>query len=99
MPLDPKRLRRAFAGGAVLIVLIVAGIYLRGIWTTKVEVPKQTKPIPAGVQSSASGFTFSKSEGGRILFTIHAASVEQYKEGGRATLHDVSIIVYGREQD
>ena len=34
-----------------------------------------------------------------MLFTIHAASVQQYKEGGRAALHDVSIIVYGRNQD
>src|SRR5579884_1252691 len=99
MPLDPKRLRKAFAGGAVLIVLIVAGIYLRGIWNTKVDVPAQPKPIPPGVQSSASGFTYSHSEAGKTLFTIHAASVEQYKEGGKATLHDVSIIVYGREQD
>ncbi len=99
MPLDPKRLRKVFAGGAVLIVLIVAGIYLRGIWNTKVDVPAQPKPIPPGVQSSASGFTYSHSEAGKTLFTIHAASVEQYKEGGKATLHDVSIIVYGREQD
>jgi lipopolysaccharide export system protein LptA len=99
MPLDPKRLRKVFAGSAVLIVLVVAGIYLRGIWKAQIDVPKPPKPIPKGVQSSASGFTFSKSEAGKTLFTIHASSVEQYKEGGRATLHDVSIIVYGREQD
>ncbi len=99
MPLDPKRLRKLFAGSAVLIVLIVAGIYLRGIWKVKVEVRNPPKPIPTGVQSSASGFTFSKSETGKTLFTIHAASVEQYKEGGKATLHDVSIIVYGRDQE
>ncbi len=99
MALDLKRLRKLFAAGAVLIVLIVAAIYIRGVWKARRDVPAPPKPIPSNVQSSASGFTFSKSENGKTLFTIHAASVEQYKEGGRAALHDVSIIVYGRNQD
>jgi lipopolysaccharide export system protein LptA len=99
MPLDPKRLRRLFAGAAVLIVLIVAGVYIRGILRVRKSVSRATRPIPQNVQSSALGFNFSKSEGGKVLFTIHAASVQQYKEGGKAALHDVSIIVYGRNQD
>jgi len=99
MRLDPKRLRKVFAAGAVLIVLVVAGIYIRGLWKAKREVPPPQKPIPSNVQTSASGFSFTKSEGGKKLFTISAASVEQYKEGGRARLHDVSIIIYGRNQD
>jgi lipopolysaccharide export system protein LptA len=99
MRFDPKRLRKIFAAGAVLIVLVVAGIYIRGILKARTDVPPRPKPIPSNVQSSASGFSFSKSEGGKTLFTIRAASVEQYKEGGKARLHDVSIIVYGRNQD
>src|ERR1051326_7200492 len=99
MPFDPKRLRKIFAGGAVLIVLLVAGIYIAGILRSRSNVPPTPKPIPSNVQSSASGFSFSKSEGGKTLFTIRAASVEQFKEGGKAHLHDVSIVVYGRNQD
>src|SRR5215470_3896197 len=99
MRFDPKRLRKIFAASAVLIVLVVAGIYIRGILKARIDVPPRPKPIPSNVQSSASGFSFSKSEGGKTLFTIRAASVQQYKEGGRAALHDVSIIVYGRNQD
>jgi lipopolysaccharide export system protein LptA len=99
MRFDPKRLRKMFAAGAALIVLVVCGIYIRGILRSKSDVPSAPKPIPSNVQSSASGFSFSKSEGGKTLFTIRAASVEQYKEGGRARLHDVSIVVYGRNQD
>ena len=99
MPFDPKRLRKIFAAGAVLIVLIVAGIYVRGILKSRADIPPAPKPIPSNVQSSASGFSFSKSEGGKTLFTIRAASVEQYKEGGKAHLHDVSIVIYGRNQD
>jgi lipopolysaccharide export system protein LptA len=99
MPLDPKRLSKLFAAGAVLIVLIVAAIYIRGIWKSKSDMPTPPPPLPSNVQYGAQGFTFSKSEHGKTLFTIHAASVQQYKEGSRAALHDVSIIVYGRNQD
>src|ERR1051326_4876217 len=99
MRFDPKRLRKVFAAGAVLIVLVVAGIYIRGILKARMDLPPRSKPIPSNVQSSATEFSLSKSEGGKTLFTIRAKSVEQYKEGGKARLHDVSIIVYGRNQD
>ena len=85
--------------GAVLTVLVVAGFYLRGIWKSRGPAPQAQKIIPKDVLQSASGFNLSKYDGPRKLFTIHAKSVEQYKEGGRAALHDVSIIVYGRNQD
>jgi lipopolysaccharide export system protein LptA len=99
MPLHAKRLSKLFAAGAVLIVLIVAAVYIHGIWKSRSDVPPPSKPIPSNMQSRATGFSFSKSEGGKTLFTIHAASVQQFKEGGRAALHDVSIIIYGRNQD
>ena len=51
------------------------------------------------MEKSGKGFTVSQSEGGKTLFTIHAASFKQYKEGGKAELQDVSIIVYGRDQN
>ena len=98
MPLDPKRLRRLFAAGAILAVLVAAFFYLRGI-VKSVPVAKLPKNIPANVEKSGKGFTFSQSEGGKTLFTIRAASFEQYKESGKAELQDVSIIVYGRDQD
>ncbi len=99
MPFDPKRLRKIFAAGAVLIVVIAAGFYLHTFWKVKSQIPPAQKSIPKNVLQSAAGFTFSKYDGPNKLFTIHAASVQQYKEGGRAALHDVSIIVYGRNQD
>src|SRR3954470_21690552 len=99
MPVDAKRLSKVFAAGAVLIVLIVAAVYIHGIWKSRGDAPTPPRPIPSNVQYGASGFSFSKSEGGKTLFTIHAASVQQFKEGSRAALHDVSISVYGRNQD
>ena len=99
MPFDPKRLRKIFAGGAVFVFAIALGFYLHGIFKPREAIPETPKNIPSGVEKSATGFNLSKSEGGKTLFTIHAASVQQYKEGGRAALHDVSITVFGRNQD
>ena len=95
MPLSPKVLRRLFAAGAVLVVLMVAVIYLRGLLKGKREIGSLPKNIPANVAQSTKGFTFSQSEGGRTLFTIHASQAEQFKEGGKAELHDVNIVIYG----
>lgn len=99
MPFDPKRLRKVFAGGAVFVFVIALGFYLHGVFKPQEVIPDTHTNIPSGVEKSATGFNLSKSEGGKTLFTIHAASVQQYKEGGRAALHDVSITVFGRNQD
>lgn len=97
MPLNPRLLRRLFAAGAVIAVLVVSGFYLRGILRFRhvTSIPS----IPSNVQQSTKGFTVSKSENGRTLFTIHAAQAEQLKESGRAELHDVSIVIYGRQSN
>jgi len=100
MPFDPKRLRKWFAAGAVLVVVVAFGFYFQGILKQKSQgPPPKPKNLPSNVETSATGFNLSKSEGGKTLFTIHAANVEQYKQGGKAALHDVSIVVYGRNQD
>lgn len=97
MPVNPRLLRRLFAAGAVIVVLTVSAFYLRGILKFKrvAAVPQ----IPSNVAESTKGFTFSKSEGGRTLFTIHAAQAEQLKDSGRAELHEVNIVIYGRQSN
>jgi lipopolysaccharide export system protein LptA len=99
MAFDPKRLRRFFAAGAVLVVVVAFGFYLHGILKDRGAFAEVPKNIPSNLSSTASGFNLSKSEGGKQLFTIHAASVEQFKGGGKSALHDVSITVFGRNQD
>ena len=100
MALDPKTLRKLFAAGAILAVLIAVGFYAYNLAKLrKAARSRVPRNIPEGVAQSAQGFTYSHSEGGKTIFTIHAANFRQYKEDGRAEMHDVSIIVYGREQD
>src|SRR5215472_8704117 len=97
MPVDPKLLRKFFAVGAILAALVAAGFYLRGIVGARHGPPIANNDIPQGRSRVAQGFTFSKSEGGRTLFTIRASSFEQFKEGERYELHDASIILFGKE--
>ncbi len=104
MALDPRLLRKLFAWGAVLAVLVAAGFYLQSIIRSRTRLTKLPAKIAENIARSGTGFTYSQSEGGRTLFTIHAANFRQYKEagraeGGKAELHDVSIIVYGREDN
>jgi lipopolysaccharide export system protein LptA len=99
MPLDPKLLRKLFAAGTVLAVLVAASFYLRSIVQEWRQAPTIPRDIPKDVAQIAKEFKFSKSEGGRTLFTIRAASFQQFKEGERYELHDASITLYGREGD
>ncbi len=97
MPLQVSRLRRWFAAGAILMVLTVAGAYLYARWRVRNALKEVPSAIAKEVQQSAKGFTFSKSQAGRTLFTIQAGKLVQYKEGGRAELHNVNITLYGQD--
>lgn len=48
------------------------------------------------ISQTANGFTYSQSERGHTLFTIHASRIVQYKNN-QAELHDVAITLYGPE--
>jgi lipopolysaccharide export system protein LptA len=97
MPLFVSRLRRWFAVGATLIALVVTVTFL----SRRVQLGHLAKKIPKKidikVQQTAEGFTVSKSESGRTVFTIRASNAVQYKVGGHALLHNVTITVYGRD--
>lgn len=94
-----KRLRFWFATLAVVTVLVVVGFYM----AAKVQQRQLMRQIPpklgVDIQQSSQGFVFSKSEGGRTLFTIRASKATQYNQGGKASLHDVNIVVYGRQSN
>jgi lipopolysaccharide export system protein LptA len=91
------RLRRWFAAGAIVLVLLVGGVY----FYAKMRVRNALKQIPekigVEIQQSATGFTISKSEQGRTWFKIEASKAVQFKQGGRARLHDVTVTIYGRD--
>ena len=49
------------------------------------------------IQQTAEGFSISKSVEGRTLFTVSASKAVQFKGGGRAELHNVKIVIYGKD--
>jgi lipopolysaccharide export system protein LptA len=87
------------------LILVLAGLLVTGIllffFYARWQARRFTRDLPGklgiSVQQSTNGFTFSKSEGGHILFTLHAAKTVQYKGSGRAELHDVSITMYAAD--
>lgn len=97
MPLDPRLLRKLFAAGAVVAVLVVAVFYLRNLVKNRHQTAIVPQNIPQDVAQIAKEFKVSRSEGGRTLFTIQAKSFQQFKEGERFELHDASITLYGRD--
>jgi len=97
MPLPVYRLRRILAVTAVLLTAIVVGMY----FYARSRATNVLKSIPGkigyDIKQTANGFQFSKSDGKRTLFSIQASDVKEFKLNGNAELHNVSIILYGRD--
>ena len=97
MSVQISHLRRWFAAGAIGLLLVVAAVY----FYARNKVQNALKEVPARIgieiQQSAQGFTVSRSEQGHTIFKIQASKAVQYKSGGHAELHDVTITLYGRD--
>lgn len=99
MRITIEKLRTGIVGLALLLIVGIIGFlgyarYQRRFFT-------QDLPAKLGmhIQSSANGFSYSQDVKGRPRFLLHASKVEHYKEGNRATLHDVSITLFGPKGD
>jgi lipopolysaccharide export system protein LptA len=82
--------------GAILMMATVAGMYFYARWRMRTAVHEVPAKIGLEIQQTAEGFSVSKSVEGRTLFTVSASKAVQFKGGGRAELHDVKIVVYGK---
>jgi lipopolysaccharide export system protein LptA len=97
MPLPVYRLRRLLAAIAILFTLGVAGMYFYARSKAINAVKKIPAKIGYGIKQTAEGFQFSKSDGKRTLFTVQASNLKEFKLNGNAELHNVSIVLYGRD--
>jgi lipopolysaccharide export system protein LptA len=97
MTLPIYRLRRWLAVIATLFTMVVAGMYFYARQRQHSFLKEVPGKIGLDIKQTAKGFQFSKSDGGRTLFTIQASNLKQFKLNGRAQLHDVSIVLYGRD--
>ena len=97
MPLPVSRLRPWFAAGAILMIAIVAGMYFYARWRVSKAIHQIPAKLGIDIQQTAEGFSISKSEQGRTQFTVSASKAVQFKQGNRAELHNVKIVVYGKD--
>src|ERR1700683_3310414 len=91
------RLRRWFALGAIVMVATVGGMYFYAQWSLRKAVHSIPAKLGLDIQQTAEGFSISKSVEGRTQFTVRASKAVQFKQGGRAELHDVKIVLYGKD--
>ena len=97
MPLPVYRLRRLLAAIAILLSLAVVGMYFYARSKALNAIKTVPGKIGYDIKQTAQGFQISKSDGKRTLFTVQASNVKEFKVNGNAELHNVSIILYGRD--
>src|SRR3954471_12938447 len=98
MRLTIQRLRIAIVALAVGLITVIALFFVVARYERHRLAHDLPEKLGIHVQSSMDGVTYSQSDKkGHVLFTIHASKVVQFKGGGRATLRDVDIILYGQE--
>ncbi len=97
MPLPVYRLRRWLAVIAVLFTAMIAGMYFYARSRAQNVLKQIPNKIGIDIKQTARGFQFSKSDGKRTLFTIEASDLKEFKLNGRTELHNVSIVLYGRD--
>src|SRR5271166_1228562 len=93
------QVRKWLVGIGVALSLVVAVSY----YVAKLKVRPRLHSVPQklgiDIQQTSEGFTLSKSEGGRTIYTIRASNAVQFKKGGHADLKNVNIVVYGKAHD
>ena len=97
MALPIYRLRRVLAVTAIVLTVAVAGMYFYARSRARNVLKEVPNKIGYKIKRTANGFQLSKSDGGRTLFSIQASGVKEFLEGDRAELHNVNIILYGRD--
>ncbi len=81
---------------AFALAAITLGIYLHRKWVAYVE-KKNAPPAPsANVERQSSGLTFSKVEGTRTIFTVHASKSTDFRGQDASLLEDVRVTVFGK---
>ena len=83
-------------GGLALTLLAIGVAYWRGGTRKEKPLPVPAS-LPTNLHQQLSGYTFTRSDGGRRIFTVHAARTVALKEGGSTVLEDVYVEFFGKE--
>src|SRR3569833_2796847 len=92
------RLRFWLAGSALLLLTVIVGFIGYGRYVSHLRHLKLPLPPGVNIVREAGGWTFSRANGSKTLYTIHAAGFQQGKNGKMA-LRDVSVVLFGKDGD
>src|SRR5438874_12343609 len=92
------RLRLWLAGSAFLLLAVIVGFIGYGRYVSHLRRLKLPMPPGVNIVREAGGWTYSRANGSKTLYTIHAAGFQQGKNG-KTALHDVSVVLFGKNGD
>lgn len=91
-----KRLVTRLVLGALGATVIAVAV---GYWwgASRKEAALPTPPVlPSNIHQQSSGYTFTRSDEGRRIFTVHAKRTVAFKQGGTTVLEDVYVEFFGQ---
>ena len=93
------QVRKWLVGFGVALLIVVTASYFIAKTRVRPQLHSIPKQLGIDIQQTSEGFSLSKSEGGRTIFTIRASNAVQFKKGGHADLKNVHIVVYGKAHE
>ena len=91
-----RKLVIRIVSGALAATLLTVGLTY---WRSRRRADKPVRApqvLPTNVNQQLSGYSFTRSDEGRQIFTVHAARTVAFKQGGTTVLEDVFVEVFGR---
>ncbi len=89
-----------YARWSAVLAFVLAGItfaiYVQRQWTAHTEKKNAPPPLTEDKERQSIGLTFSKVEGERTIFTLHASKSTDFKGQNISLLEDVAITVFGK---
>ncbi len=98
MRISVERLRVWLVVGAALLVLVIAGFLGYAHYRAHRFLAGLPGKLGVDIRRETNGYTYSQSLGGKTVMTLHASKAVEHNNG-KLTLHDVSMILYGRKHD
>jgi lipopolysaccharide export system protein LptA len=98
MNVSVERLRVWLLVGAGLLVMVVAAFLGYAHYRAHRFLKNLPQKLGVNIRRQANNVTYSQSAGSKTIYTIHAAR-EEDGDDGKLMLHDVGIVLYGKNQD
>src|SRR5882757_6263208 len=98
MRVSVERLRNWLLVGAALLVLVIAGFLGYARYRAHRFIAGLPSKLGIDIRRETNGYTYSQSVKGKTVMTLHAAKAVEHMNG-KLTLHDASMVLYGRKAD